>query len=98
MNIFICWRVEDLPVPAKIESIRGRYCVKCGKEIWVMPENAKLKPTFYCRPCGKMLVKEQSKKELVVILPAQAAHVLSENDLQKLEENLKKAMRCRLDN
>lgn len=89
MNVLICWRVEDLSTPHK-ESIRGRYCSKCNKELWVMKSNTKLEVLFLCHDCGQDFVEENSqKKEPVVLLPASAAHVFKGN-LKNLEMAVKK--------
>lgn len=90
MNVLICWSVKDLPIPHK-ESIRG-HCAECGEELWMMAKNAKLELSFLCHACGQDFVEEKSQKEPVVLLPAIAAHTIGEGDLQKLEEQVKKAI------
>jgi len=57
-----------------------------------MAKNTKLDLSFLCHGCGQNFVEEKSLKEPVVLLPAVAAHVLSDGDLQKLEEQVKKAV------
>jgi hypothetical protein len=91
-EILVCWRVKDLPVPAKKDSVRGHYCAKCGEELWIMPKNLKLDMPFCCLPCSELLLIEDIAKtgEPSILFPASAAHELTKEQLAKLESEAKK--------
>jgi hypothetical protein len=49
IELYLCWRVEDMPNP-RPEAIIGR-CDSCGCKIYMMP-GAPTRMPKVCHPCG----------------------------------------------